>query len=277
MRIAVLGAVALDHYILVESFPEDDSMVFALKEFHTIGGCGANIAINLALNGCETHLFCGIGKDDVATFIMHSLNKMGIQVHCLSEGKTASTIILLDKEGRRRIISLGGNALFHSDGDTRYDEYDVVCVADSIPSEALRALQSSARLKIYVPGGCGLYFGENEIRKVANFSSITVLSANEASKIRKCNEISQWVIVTSGENPTKLYYQGTLVREFAVHSVDNIVDTTGAGDAFVSGLVFSLSRTGDIFTAIEIAHNWAAKVIQKYGANLSYDFVEVTQ
>lgn len=273
MRIAVVGAVAVDKYVIVEHFPEDDDMVFALRSFQSVGGCGANIAINLALNGMDVDLFCGLGCDDTADRIAAILRELGIRIFSRQCGKTARTIILLDKKGRRRIISLGGNALFESSNELKYEGYDAICVADSYPSEALKVIRNDCRIKVYAPGGCGLYFGENEIRKIAALACVTILSNREASQINQYNLLSQYVVVTHGEKPTKLYYNGKLVREFMVKCLQNVVDTTGAGDAFVSGILFSLTLGQDIYSAIEVGHLWASRVIQKYGANL-LDYME---
>jgi len=272
VKIAVVGAVAVDQYVILQSFPEDDTMVFAERSFRAIGGCGANISINLALQNLEVHLFCGVGRDDVSTKIIDFLSKLGVQLHYQSEGKTALNIVLLNKDGCRRIISFGGNALFQSYDDTPYSGYDVICVADSFPAEACKALRSESRIRIYSPGGCGLHFGEDEVRRVARFATITILSAKEASRITGYNELSQYVIVTSGRQPTMLYVEGNLLSKLEVNPVDNVIDTTGAGDAFVSGLIFSLVAGEDIYQAIETGHTWAARVIQKYGANLSSEY-----
>ena len=48
MRAAVIGAASIDRYLILDSYPERDSMVFAKGTHNFIGGSGANIALNLS-------------------------------------------------------------------------------------------------------------------------------------------------------------------------------------------------------------------------------------
>ncbi len=49
------------------------------------------------------------------------------------------------------------------------------------------------------------------------------------------------VVITQGHEPTIVYHEGK-IHEYAVHLIDadHIVDTNGAGDAFVGGFYSQL-------------------------------------
>lgn len=268
MTIAILGALVLDRYIILEDFPQDDTMVFSRHQFDALGGSGTNIAVNLAVHGVKPHLFCGIGQDEIGKQLLKELSVLEVKTHFTSRGVSCTTLVLLNKYGERRIISLGGNALYLDRHEKRYENFGVICVADSYPEEAYKAFNTKSKLKVYVPGGCGLYLGQNTIKKIAGQADITVLSKVEADKIQEYEKISQTVIVTQGKAPTRLFIEGNLRAELSVEQVKDVVDTTGAGDAFVSGLIYSLASNSDIFQAIHLGHQWASKVIKKLGANL---------
>jgi len=69
------------------------------------------------------------------------------------------------------------------------------------------------------------------------------------------------VIVTQGCNPVILAYEGK-VREFPIEKLEKskIVDTNGAGDAFVGGFLSQLIQ-GKPFDECIKAGNWASRVI----------------
>jgi sugar/nucleoside kinase (ribokinase family) len=131
---------------------------------------------------------------------------------------------------------------------------------------AKKVFKNSTNLKIYVPGGCGLYYGIDRIKEISKLSNITILSEKEAEVIKDYSSLCNIVIVTRGSKSTQLFSINSY-RELAVSNVDNVVDTTGAGDAFVSGFIYYLSVSRDIIGAIKYGHKWSAKKIQKMGAN----------
>lgn len=270
MKAVVLGAVSFDRYVIVNDFPEEDSMVFAEEALLFPGGSGANMAINLAGFGAETYFFCGTGKDIQGRKLISTVENKGVRVYCDRQaGRSAETLIIVNKKGMRRIISFGGNALYSKNPDKTIDP-EIICIADSFPDIALDFISCYEKCrKIYVPGGCGLYFGVENIRRIAEMTEITILSAPEANAIGTCFErISETVIVTRGKEPTDIYKKGRC-RSIPVNHIEGkIIDTTGAGDAFASGFAFELATSGNLESAVATGHKKASEVITRYGASL---------
>jgi adenosine kinase len=68
-------------------------------------------------------------------------------------------------------------------------------------------------------------------------------------------------VITQGSDPTIVASNGT-VTEYPVELIaeEDIVDTNGAGDAFVGGFLSQLVQGGTIEDAVEAGH-WAARYI----------------
>lgn len=270
MKVAVLGALSLDHYYIVDSFPEDDSMVFAKNNFLSIGGSGANIAINIASKGVDVDFYGGCGSDETAVKIREGMEKYGVNTHLTrEEGPSSKPLIIADAEGNRRIISPGGNALYNGQLG-KLSGIDLICITDSFPDMAAVLFhENKVKHKIYIPGGCGLYFGTDAVRKVAALADITILSGVEADVIgNDSGSISPVVIVTRGKNSTLIYNNSKTVSVPVETTSKKIVDTTGAGDAFASGFVINLFKSDKIEESVTAGHEFAVKVITKYGANV---------
>lgn len=271
MKIAVIGAASIDHYILLDTFPEDDSMSFA-NEHHTyIGGSGANIALNLSVES-EVDFYFGTGTDSSAKHILEQLrdSKLRLFYHT-EEGPGAYTLVMVNREGQRRIVSLGGKALF--DGITEVKEYQAVCIAESFRSVAEGAFQRFPHaLKVYVPGGCGFYFGNDTVVKLSNQADFVIFSNSESTLLgADIDTIRSKVLITRGSEDTLFRDENGNVFSFAVTPVSgSVIDTTGAGDAFCSGFVRMYAMTGNVSQSVHHGHYIASRVISQLGPNLFF-------
>ncbi len=68
------------------------------------------------------------------------------------------------------------------------------------------------------------------------------------------------VVITQGAKPTLIAQGGALLHTVEVPPVENIVDTNGAGDAFVGGFLAALSKGKPLDVCANIG-NWAASVV----------------
>ena len=101
----------------------------------------------------------------------------------------------------------------------------------------------------------------NHLKDKQNVMSIEEFALDIAAKYP-----SLLVIVTNGGDPILLITKSQGIRKYRVPPVDEIVDTNGAGDAFVGGLLGRLdSKSCSIEEAIEVGCFMAASVIKKRG------------
>jgi len=155
MKVAVIGAVSKDIYVLLDKFPEKDSLVFAKEKRCFLGGSGANVALNLSINS-KVDFYFGTGNDATSSYILDKLSKVNNlnPIYSLEEGPGAVTMVLIDSEAERRIISFGGVALFS--GKIENAEYDALCIVESYDKIALEVIERfKVPLKVYMPGAFG--------------------------------------------------------------------------------------------------------------------------
>jgi sugar/nucleoside kinase (ribokinase family) len=75
-------------------------------------------------------------------------------------------------------------------------------------------------------------------------------------------------VIKRGAHSTLAISQNNEHYEVAVAPVANIVDTTGAGDAFAAGFLPAFVATNDVESAIARGHAVAARVLRSPGATL---------
>lgn len=75
------------------------------------------------------------------------------------------------------------------------------------------------------------------------------------------------VIVKNGTEPTEIH--ATATTTVPVPPVDEVRDTTGAGDAFAAGFLSAVLDNADTVEAVEAGHTLAGRVLSEPGATLS--------
>lgn len=106
-RIICIGHAALDSIYRVESFPRAPSKIRALEHFESGGGMAANAAATIARLGGNAELWSRVGDDDAAVKIRAGLKSAGVDVRSVQsfeEGRTSTSAIIVDDAGERLIV-----------------------------------------------------------------------------------------------------------------------------------------------------------------------------
>lgn len=90
--------------------------------------------------------------------------------------------------------------------------------------------------------------------------------ATELARLPSAKGQSRTVIITQGAQPTIVATPGT-IQHFPVNALapEMIVDTNGAGDAFVGGFLSQLVQGRELATCITAGHYVASMIIQRSG------------
>ena len=274
---------------LVPSFKEAD-------EFRRyFGGSPANITMNVSSLGAESALLSKVGADGIGEYLMEKLITGGVDVSGVVKSKKHNTSVVMVTQSKEspdfiayrdaekyieeadikenlidntKIIHLSTFAL--SAPVTRNTLLEVVKLAEK--KDKVISLDPNYRPQLWEGEEDGVEFIKGLLEKV----SIVKPSLDDAEAlfgagyspqeyIKKFHGLGvELVILTLGANGVLVSnpQEGLKLATYA----EEVVDTTGAGDAFWSGLYSSLVDGDELKTAIKVGNATAALALQQVGA-----------
>lgn len=267
MRIAVIGEVAVDHYLQ--------------QHFTFVGGIGLNFALYAKRSGAEAVAMVScVGDDPAGTWVLETLTQEGIDTSqvAMLPGKTASCAIVVTTDGERSFPAGGyhSNVLCHlrlSAPIQRFIgtyEIAVTQFADDYPAElAAQFLQLPRRVKRVVDFG---NWGAGRQRPLAP----ATLDALDLAFFSGDETTVEWLKPVARQTDCLLVVTLGAAGSVALTAphphwqpalpVDRLVDSTGCGDAFQAAFTTSYFRDGDIAAALERGAQQAAQVLQHFGS-----------
>jgi adenosine kinase len=113
-----------------------------------------------------------------------------------------------------------------------------------------------------------VFGNETEAEAFANANGMPGASIDEVAlkiaSLPKASAAHRVVVITQGPKPTVIAELGS-VRHIDVAPVEKIVDTNGAGDAFVGGFLALIAKGASVDAAVKAGQWAAAHVIQRSG------------
>lgn len=277
-----VGNALLDRTYRLTNLPEPDGGAFVREYEERPGGVETNVAVHSASLGHDAGIVARLGRDRDGDAVREHLADLGLDRRRVRqcEGDTTSyCLVLTDPEGERVIIG-GGDSTLNlslSDADLAYVDAARVAVSSAyVPVDALRDLASSDTPLVFDLAG---RFEDLEHRGltrrglddvlpgvdcfVANVAAARSYVDRDASPRELAAELRARGCprgaVTRGDRGALLFDAEDTYRIPAIE-VD-VVDTTGAGDAFTAGLIHAWllgdrpAREAGRFAAAAAAHN----------------------
>jgi ribokinase len=274
----VLGSANADLVVEVGRRPSGGETVLGGDTVVLPGGKGANTAVAAARVGASVALIGAVGGDGYGSLLRESLESSGVDTALVktSERPTGIAYITVTPDGENSIVvSPGANAdVSPSDVDAvSFDGAQVLTCSLEVPLETvIHAIGVASR---------------EGVRTVLNLSPVaelpaetlrqlTVLIVNEHEAAQLAADWRDLLklgpasaIVTLGSRGAAVVEQAGVVEVPSIE-VDEVVDTTGAGDAFAGALSARLADGDDIVEAAKYAAKVAALSVTKAGAQPSY-------
>ena len=269
-RIAVVGSLNYDITVWVPQRPKLDETVHGTGCEENAGGKGANQAVAAALLGADVTMIGCVGADNRGEYLLAQLDAVGIDRTHVSKGNTATgtAVITIDPTDVSIIVIAGANAeLSARDVERAASEIsraDVLLLQGEIGVEAARAaavLAAASSTKIvFNPAPF------NDVAaSVLPLADVVIVNRQESKELN--NFLPPILVTTLGADGCEVRV-GNEITEIAAPSVE-VIDPTGAGDAFVGAFSVGFVDTNDAVAAALIAVRAGAAAVSKVGAQPS--------
>jgi len=290
-QILVVGSLNVDFVVRTPVLPREGETVVAHSFAKFPGGKGANQSVALARLGCHVTHIGKVGADDHGQLLRRSLEGAGVHLDGLIEDSSTHTgmaFIHLAENGANTIVLVPGANMRLLPSDLNpfipfFHQADFIVIQNEIPVETnLRAAclgKERGATVVYNPAP--FQKGSDQISLQADLiipneielSELTGLSVTTEREIETAagrlleRGNAKAVIVTLGA-------RGCMVKErkgarvFPAAKV-KATDTTAAGDAFIAGLICSLSEGSDLPESVRMATAVAGYAVTVLGAQSS--------
>jgi sugar/nucleoside kinase (ribokinase family) len=236
----------------------------SLRTEQRTGGTSANIALGLSTTSVETGFVSYLGNDKIGRQLLSVLEQSAIKdlVITYFEDKTSQTLILVDENFERTIISMTTPHL----RELRMD--NVPLNVGDIVAFILWREEFFADLQRAQAAGCLTVIGASALADPAvGHADLLIGSKNDfSSELNPLDHLDRFttIVLTDGTNGSVAYNGNNEIRQPA-YEVD-VKDTTGAGDAFISGYLAGIAHGLDISQSLEVATKWAASSVQLHSS-----------
>ena len=292
-RVCVVGSFVIDLVFKVEHRPGPGETMLARDFGMFLGGKGFNQAIAARRLGADVSMVGRVGRDTFGDMFMAKLEQEGIDSSHVTRDPDAGTAIaspVIDASGENSIIAAPrANMRVTPDDVLAAEEQiaaaDVLMLQFEIPVAASRRAAEIARkydtlvLLDPAPVEHGFerfnapidYIVPNEIEA----HMLTWKMTSEEAAAALLPETRQGVVISLGEQGAMAVDRAALLR-FPAHKV-NVVDTTGAGDAFRAGLAVMLAQGKPLDDAVRFANACGALACTVMGAEPSMPKLEAVE
>ena len=255
-RIICVGHAALDRIYRIEAFPPVPSKVRALEHIESGGGMAANTAAAIARLGGKAELWSRVGDDDVGTKIRAGLKAGGVDaryVQSFEDGRSSTSATIVDDNGERLIV---GARDINMPSSTSWLPLERVSGANAVIAdvrwlEAVRAVFTRAR-KEGIPTVLDAELGAREaLPELLSLADYAIFSkpalkdlcpeGTNKTRLRRVLDLGpKYAGVTLGADGYQ-WQQGSDGGRMPAFKVD-VVDTTGAGDAFHGAFTLGIAE-----------------------------------
>ncbi|QGF23921.1 ribokinase [Raineyella fluvialis] len=290
MTVAVVGSLNADLLLRVADLPRPGETVLGISSDTQPGGKGANQALAARLAGADVVMVGAIGDDAQGQVALRLLRDAGVDLSAVrvDELPTGLAVVTTDADGENSIVVVAGaNGSMDADAVAEaapaYATADLVVVQGELPVEAVAAVARAAAGRLVVNLAPAVPVAAdvlrradplvvNEIEAAAALEILTGASAGEeapqvlAERLHRAGVPS--VVVTVGADGCIVVTSGGTTQVPSPHV--HVVDTVGAGDAYVGALAARLDRGDDLVEAARFAVRFAAASVRHHGAQPSY-------
>lgn len=255
------------------------------------GGDSLNAAVNMSKLGLDVALVGVVGKDPLGEFLLEEASSNGVNIKGVVKSEkfaTSTSLVIVEECGERHFVYYG-----EANDNLSIEDIDFDCISDTKivhigSAMALKTMDGSGIANLFKWAKASgkitsmdVTFDSSgkwleKIEEALYFTDIFMPSYNEAKMISGADSTSgmrdffknyglKVLAVKLGE---KGCYVTDFNNEYHINVIDNInvVDTTGAGDAFVSGFLTGMIKELNLYECGLLGNSVAAHCVTEIGA-----------
>lgn len=250
----------------------------------TTGGGATNAAVTFARLGFKTATVCRVGDDASGRDVLADLKREKVAtslVNVVKKGETGYSTLLTASNGERTALTYRGVSATFGPKDVPLTKckaswFYVTSLAGNLALVKRIAAQAKAcdGAVAWNPGRGEIDKGMKAVRPLLPHIRVLIVNREEAARLTEEKEVVDMldaletdgnvVVITDGDKGA--YARGGGWTAFSGTNEVRATSRTGAGDAFGSGFVAALMKTGDLADALATGTLNAESVIQHIGA-----------
>lgn len=282
----VVGSANVDLNISAKRVPEKGETIRGENYFEMAGGKGANQAVSASLLGIPTYMIANIGDDLHGKYILKNFENFNVDtkfVNVDSQNYTGLAMIIKSDNDNRIILDLGANNYLNQDNidkalkNAKSKDFMLTQLENDINTViySLKSAKEKNLTTIFNPAPAEIL--PDEIYKFVDYiiineseakiiSGITPKKKNDFEKISKVliDKGVKACVITLGEKGSVYIDKDNYI--FTKSKSIEIIDTTGAGDAFIGAFISGIMQEKEIFDVLEFANAVGAFMCKIDGA-----------
>ena len=268
-RVVVVGSLNVDLVTHVERHPKPGETVLGSGLQRMAGGKGANQAVAASEAGATVVMVGRVGSDEAGSAYVARLSALGIDaasIRVAPDCPTGHALITVDEAGENSIVVVAGANASVALDDLEVLELvgpgDIVLVQLEVPREVVTAAVRRASAR-----------GARVVLNLAPYAALppdvlaladpVVVNEHEARLLADSQAMPLSLVVTFGAAGAA--WEGDRLTGPVVDPPE-VLDTTGAGDAFCGALSAALAAGADRLEALQAALDAGADAVRHFGA-----------
>lgn len=275
----VFGDISIDQFYEVDRIPKLNNASDVIKFRQFYGGMGANTAVVSRALGLKTGLVSVIGTD--AEDYRKYMQNFGITLFLKGIFGDTTKSLFFKQNGEQISFFYKGVTERLNDLDVEKDLginkkviRDTECVFMARTYLKLqRKVASMCRNKflVYNPGYGVFKFNDmpEKFYRILKNTNVLVLNHHELQYLKKLGfdlrstQGPKVFLITRGGKGCNIYSKGAEVNVPSFKT--NVIDSSGAGDAFNAGFIAGRVRGFDVYDSVKIGNAAASFIVEKWG------------